>query len=114
MDEYGHILYQPGAVARIILNRPQYRNAQGRRMIEELDDAFARAKDDRDVRVIIMSGAGDSFSAGHDLGTPEELEDPRSWMGPTDRLDRYVRERELWVESALRWRNVPKPTIAMV
>lgn len=112
--EYRHIIYQPGAVARIILNRPRYRNAQSTRMIEEMDDAFRTAGSDPDVRVIILSGNGECFCAGHDIGTPEEMEDPRRWMAPPDRLGRYVRQRELYVEATLRWRNVPRPTIAMV
>jgi enoyl-CoA hydratase len=112
--DYKHILYQPGAVARITLNRPRYRNAQSARMIYELDNAFRTAGSDPDVRVIVLSGAGSSFCAGHDLGTPEELDDPRRWMAPPDRLGRYVRQREQYVEATLRWRNCPKPTIAMV
>ncbi|MHB8577789.1 MAG: enoyl-CoA hydratase-related protein [Dehalococcoidia bacterium] len=112
--EYRHILYQPGAVARIILNRPRYRNAQSARMNEELDDAFRNAGRDPEIRVIILSGAGTSFCAGHDIGTAEELEDPNRWMAPEDRLGRYVRQREQYVEATLRWRNVPKPTIAMI
>ena len=59
-------------VARITFNRPRYRNAQSRRLLEELDDAFATAGTDTDVRVICLFGAGDHFSAGHDLGTPDE------------------------------------------
>jgi enoyl-CoA hydratase len=112
--DFQHILYQPGPVTRIILNRPRYRNAQSARMIYELDDAFRAAGSDPDVRVIVLSGAGKSFCAGHDIGTPEEMEDPRRWMAPSDRLGRYVRQREQYVEATLRWRNVPKPTIAMV
>jgi enoyl-CoA hydratase len=66
-----------GAVARLITNRPQYKNAQSRLMIEELDHAFAVANADDEVRVIILAAAGDTFSSGHDLGTPEQKEDMR-------------------------------------
>jgi enoyl-CoA hydratase len=59
-----------GAVAHLITNRPQYKNAQSRLMIEELDHAFAVANADDEVRVIILAAAGDTFSSGHDLGTP--------------------------------------------
>jgi len=103
--EYRQIIYQPGAVTRIVLNRPRYRNAQSTRLINELDDAFRRAGSDPDVRVIVLSGAGESFSAGHDIGTPEELEDRERWMASPSRLDRYVRQRQLYVEASLRWRN---------
>ena len=61
---YEHIIYEPGAVARIILNRPQVRNAQSQQMIWEMDEAFREAGPDRDVMVVVLSGAGESFSAG--------------------------------------------------
>lgn len=112
---FKHIIYEPGSVARIRLNRPKYRNAQSRLMIEEMDQAFAAAAEDDSVRVIILSGEGDHFSAGHDLGTPEELADREARGGLPDHLGgRYARSWEMFVAATMRWRNVPKPTIAMV
>ncbi len=109
------VLYEVSdQVARIKVNRPRYRNAQSRRLLEALDDAFADAGRDRDVHVIALFGAGEHFSGGHDLGTPEEA---------ADREDRPLQEgvrglfdhsREQFVEKSMRWRNVPKPTIAGV
>ena len=113
--EYEHIRFEPGRVARLILNRPQYRNAQSRRMIEEMDDAFAAAVHDDAVRVIILSGAGGHFSAGHDLGTPEEKADRQSRGRDESEWDiRYERFYRTFLEATLRWRNLEKPTIAMV
>ena len=112
--KYRHIKYLPGRVTRLILNRPKYRNAQSRLMLDEMDDAFARAVADNDVRVIILSGEGDHFSSGHDIGTPEELADQQSRGYPTDGQGMYTRLRELHIEKTLRWRNLRKPTIAMV
>ena len=112
--EYKHIIYQPGKVARIILNRPRYLNAQSRLMREEMDDAFTRAVEDDEVGAIVLSGAGDHFSSGHDLGTPEEMAERQERGFPTDRFGRYKRTRAITLENSLRWRNVPKPTIAMV
>lgn len=112
--EYKHIIYQPGKVARIILNRPRYLNAQSRLMREEMDDAFARAVEDDEVGAIVLSGAGDHFSSGHDLGTPEEMAERQERGFPTDGFGRYKRTRAITLENSLRWRNVPKPTIAMV
>ena len=60
-----------GAVLKIMTNRPEVLNAQSRVLLEELDDAFKRAVDDNQVRVIILAGAGKHFSAGHDLGSPQ-------------------------------------------
>jgi enoyl-CoA hydratase len=105
---------QIGAVLRITANRPHVLNAQSRVMIHELDDAFRRATDDADTRVVIVAGAGAHFSAGHDLGSPEELEDQKAHpIGPgiAENLDRLA---ALYLDTCLRWRDVPKPTIAQV
>ena len=73
---YRHIeVERRGEIEIIRLNRPRYRNAQSRILLEEMTQAFARADLDNDVKVIVLAAAGDHFSAGHDLGTPEELED---------------------------------------
>jgi enoyl-CoA hydratase/carnithine racemase len=70
LSMYETILYEVGErVARITLNRPEARNALSDRMTDELLDAFERAKGDDDVRVIVLTGAGDrAFCAGADLG----------------------------------------------
>jgi len=54
-------------VATITLNRPEARNALSEALIEELLAAFAKAKADDDVRVIVLTGAGNTFCAGADL-----------------------------------------------
>ena len=105
---------QQGRVARLILDRPNYRNAQSRLLIEELDAAFARAADDEDVGAIVLMGAGDHFSAGHDLGTPEELADREARPYPDGLRGKYARNWDMNVDVCLRWRNLPKPTIAAV
>jgi len=66
-----------GAVLKITTNRPEVLNAQSRILLVELDDAFQRAIDDDAVRVIILAGAGRHFSAGHDLGSPQEMADQK-------------------------------------
>jgi enoyl-CoA hydratase len=60
-----------GPVAVVTMNRPRYRNAQNSAMTYALDAAFTRAVNDDEVTVIVLAGAGDHFSAGHDIGTPE-------------------------------------------
>ena len=101
-------------VARITTNRPRYRNAQSRVLLEALDAAFAAATADRDVHVIALFGAGEHFSGGHDLGTPEELEDRERRPLQDGLRGRFDHSREQFVDKCLRWRNVPKPTIAGV
>src|SRR5687768_14784558 len=70
---FKEIIYtvEDGGVGVITLNRPNYRNAQSYRMLDEIDQAFDLARPDEDVRVVLVRGAGGVFSTGHDLGTPE-------------------------------------------
>ncbi len=103
-----------GAVARVMLNRPRYRNAQSRVLLEEMDEAFGHAAEDDDVRVIVLGGVGDHFSAGHDLGTPEESEDAQRRAYSQGMRGLYQRSWDLYIDKTLRWRDLPKPTIAQV
>jgi enoyl-CoA hydratase len=113
--EYQTILYEKdGAVAKVITNRPKYKNAQSRLMIEEMDHAFSAANADDDVRVIILAAAGDTFSSGHDVGTREEREDMRRRPFPKGVRGEYALSRYLFLDTTLRWRNLDKPTIAQV
>jgi enoyl-CoA hydratase len=115
MPDYTQIRYDlDGRVARVTLDRARYRNAQSRLLLEEMDDAFARAAEDRDVGVIVLMGAGDHFSAGHDLGTPEEVADREARPPEEGMRGRYKRSWDSNIDKSLRWRNLPKPTIAAV
>ncbi len=112
-----------GAIAYVQMNRPRYRNAQNSAMTYALDDAFVRAVDDNAVKVIVLEGAGDHFSAGHDIGTPERDVDqsfPRrasmQWdhVGREGADARLARESEVYLGMCRRWRDIPKPMIAKV
>jgi enoyl-CoA hydratase len=103
-----------GAVLRITANRPEVLNAQSRVMILELDEAFRAASEDDAIRVIVVAGAGAHFSAGHDLGSPDELEDQKAHPVGPGLPENLKRLSELYLETCLRWREVPKPTIAQV
>jgi enoyl-CoA hydratase len=102
-----------GPIGVITLNRPQYRNAQGYRMLDEIDQAFAIARADEDVRVVIVHGAGGVFSTGHDLGTPEGMA-YRQALGAKPGVQTYDQFKRYNLDLLLSWRNFPKPTIAMV
>src|SRR5271168_2142552 len=109
------VLYEKhDRIAKVILNRPRYKNAQSRRLLEEMDAAFNEANADDDVRVIILAGAGDNFCSGHDLGTPEEKEDQACRPFPKGVRGEYARSREMFLDNTLRWRDLDKPTIAQV
>lgn len=112
---YRHIRYETdGPIGRVILNRPEYRNAQSRVLLEEMDDAFAGAVADDTVKVIVLMAEGDHFSAGHDLGTPDEKADQEQRPMEKGVRGRYRRSRDLYIDFTLRWRDLPKPTIAVV
>jgi len=83
-------------------------------MREEMDEAFAAAAKDDAVGCIILSGNGAHFSSGHDVGTKEEMEEQERRQILKDRYHRYNYVRASCMENSLRWRNIPKPTIAMV
>lgn len=113
---------QPAAhIARIVMNRPEKRNAQGLVMTYELDRAFRKACHDPEIRVIILAGAGDHFNAGHDLSGSEGLmpkgdQSVGLWgeFGGPGWEGQYSREKETYFDLIERWRNAPKPTIAEV
>ncbi|KOS55247.1 enoyl-CoA hydratase [Rhodococcus rhodochrous] len=126
---YEYVLYESlsdGKVVRITLNRPEAHNAQNRQMLVDLDNAFRAAEADDDVRVIILAGAGPSFSAGHDLGSPVVVEefDPGPRQHPTVRVDggtrrgvveqRTLQEWHYYFQNTRRWRDLRKITIAQV
>ena len=54
-------------IARIVMNRPEARNAQNLQMTYDLNAAFDQAVQDDAVKVIILAGRGPHFSSGHDL-----------------------------------------------
>jgi enoyl-CoA hydratase len=112
-----------GAAALITLNRPRYRNAQNSAMTYALDAAFERAVNDDEVRVVVLAGAGDHFCAGHDIGTPDRDVDVSFerkavlWWDHVNKTGadaRYAREMEVYLGMCRRWREIPKPSIAMV
>ncbi|NDV13789.1 enoyl-CoA hydratase [Crenobacter caeni] len=110
-------------VAWITLNRPGFNNAQNSQMTYALDDAFGRAASDDAVRAIVLAGAGRHFSAGHDIGTPgrdvnRSFERRASlWWDHSNKPGGeflYAREQEVYLGMCRRWRDIPKPTVAMV
>ncbi len=103
-----------GPVAIVTLARPRYRNAQSWRLLDELDEALECAQADREVSVIIVRGEGDHFSSGHDLGTPEQIADVKARGIPRVGIAEYEAFRRYNLDLTLKWRNLPKPTIAMV
>ena len=124
MSDFESIMYETPAehIARIVLNRPENRNAQDTKLLYELNAAFDRAAQDDAIKVIILAANGPHFSSGHDLREPNvyekmsEFETVGTWCGFTcaGAERQMAREKEIYVGFCERWRNIPKPTLAAV
>jgi enoyl-CoA hydratase len=104
-----------GRIARIVLNRPERLNAITGQLTSDLRTAVAAANDDRDVRVIVLSGEGRAFCAGYDLdwGTKGEDAVQRAAGGQWDPVRDYLgMSRNVRAFMSL-WES-PKPVIAQV
>ncbi len=121
------VIYEMAAprVARIVLNRPERRNAQNTRLLYALNAAFDRAAGDNDVHVIILAANGPHFSSGHDLdeiGSGDAHKNIQAektvgtWcgFGCAGAEAQMAYEKEAYAGLSERWRNLPKPTIAQV
>ena len=98
-----------GPISRIILNRPDKKNAQNREMLDELDLAFNQEIDDPKTKVLILSGSGSDFSSGHDISPAEwKTSSQISWE------ERYLECKHYYLDKMIQWRNIPKPLIAQV
>jgi enoyl-CoA hydratase len=85
MSERRFISYEElddASIVRIMLNRPERRNAQNRGLLVELGEAMLQAEADDRVRAVILGGVGPAFSSGHDLGSPESREEMTPGPGP--------------------------------
>lgn len=118
---YETIRYEnPSAgVARVVMSRPEARNAQNKKMTYELNQAFDRAAFDDAVKVIVLAADGPHFSAGHDLRdtTPVSEFPPIGNWGGYDlpgAEGHMAKEEEIYFGVCWRWRNIPKPMVAQV
>ena len=93
-------------VLRITMNRPQVHNAFNAEMIRELTAAFATAEKNPDIRVVGLTGAGESFCAGADL----------NWMKEIIRYsyEQNLRESRELAELLHQIYTLAKPTIARI
>lgn len=95
-----------GKALRITMNRPQVHNAFNSEMIGELAAAFDEARQDADVRLVILTGAGESFCAGADLNWMREI------IGYS--YEQNLRESRELAELMHSIYALPKPTIARI
>jgi len=127
-QDYRFITYEEldeGRIARIMLNRPDARNAQNRGLLVELNEAFLRAEADDEVRVVILGGLGPMFSSGHDLGSAVSRAEytPGPDQHPSYRVNGGTRkgaeslmlqEWHHFFANTRRWRDLRKITVAQV
>jgi enoyl-CoA hydratase len=117
--------HDDGRIRRVLLNRPETRNAQNRGLLVELDQALREAEEDDTVRVIILGGVGPIFSSGHDLGSAVSVAEGADGPGqhPSYAINggtragaehRMLQEWHYFFQNTLRWRNLRKITIAQV
>ncbi|HVQ53311.1 MAG TPA: enoyl-CoA hydratase-related protein [Mycobacterium sp.] len=88
------------SVRTLTLNRPDRKNAINPQLWMELADALRAAARDRDLRALVITGAGGAFCSGADISTPEDVH-------PKDKLRRLT-------EVALALHELTVPTIAKV
>ena len=111
------VLYEvKNQVAIITLNRPEVHNAQNSQLLADLDACWTKAAKDNDVKVILLKANGKNFSAGHDLSVPEAEKDVFSNFDYENQgiTGQYLWEQSHYFEYSRRWRNNPKPSIAVV
>lgn len=110
---YGHVLYEvDGGIATLTLNEPAHLNPMTKGIMSDTIAALSSAHFDRNVRVVIVTGAGRAFSSGGDLnqlgpsadgatGEPPTAYERRSWLRRTQRMVLALRECEKPVIAAV-------------
>ena len=98
------LLTAAGPVATVTLNRPEQRNPLSATMLRDLAAAFRWCRDEQEVRVVVLTGAGRVFCAGADL---------TSFDGEMSGLERY-RSRDLFVELFVLMAELGKPIVGRI
>lgn len=105
--EYVTVEFEEG-IAWVTLNRPKQRNAINPGIVWEMNAIMDALEEDERCKVMVVTGAGESFSAGMDL---------KEYFRATDKVPPIQRERLFRANAAWQWRRMmyyPKPTISMV
>jgi len=106
--KYKYILYnKKDQIAKIVFNNPERRNAMAAQMLSELYDCLLDAQADKDIRVLILTGAGDkAFSSGQEFSLPFD--------GAGTVVGQYNYLRNVCYESHRLMERMEKPIIAAV
>jgi 2-(1,2-epoxy-1,2-dihydrophenyl)acetyl-CoA isomerase len=104
---------ESGGIQWVTFNRPEKLNALSMQMFADLEDMFRKARKDRSIRCIVLTGAGRGFCAGADFSGTQSLPEQSPKLGPTDleggRLN-FRRESEAYIAM----RRVEVPIIASI
>jgi naphthoate synthase len=110
--DYSDILYELSGdgIAKITINRPEVRNAFRPQTLFQLSEAFDRARDDPDVGVIILTGAGDqAFCSGGD----QRIRGDDGYIGDDTVAKKGIGRLNV-LDLQIQIRRTPKPIVAMV
>lgn len=109
--DFNQILYaKDNHVATITLNRPEKLNAYSEVMVHEIRAALADARDDEQIRAVILTGAGRGFCSGGDIS--RDFQYPSRYRG--HRMEAMLEMRENMHQLVTFLRRFDKPTIAAV
>ena len=103
MSVYQHIAVEHGPVARVTLSRPEVRNAMSEVTLRELADALLLLAQDKDLRAVVVTGAGKDFCAGADV----------NWMRAGGRMSPQEGEADarLFADMLKAVENCPVPVV---
>jgi len=110
-EKFADIIYEVSeGIAKITINRPEVRNAFRPETLNELQEAFALARDDESVGVVILTGAGnEAFCSGGDINVRGD----DGYLG-SDALGKKGIGRLNVLDLQIQIRRLPKPVVAMV
>ena len=115
MPDYKHIILEKDPnehIARLTINRPERRNALSDDATAEMGQAVDDVAADDDIRVLILTGAGQAFCAGGDLNALKGGSDPGMWV--SENTDDIRRSFGLAQRMILGLQRMEKPVIAMI
>lgn len=99
-------------VLTLTMNRPEARNALSGEMLDALADQLTRAEVAKDVRCVVLTGAGKGFCAGGDV---KAMNDQDADAHPGNAPDEYIhRQRLIQRATAGKLFQMPKPTLAVI
>src|SRR5208283_5848450 len=109
--DFATLLFERGdRIARVTLNRPDRLNALNLQLVEDLRAAAAAIEADRDIRAVVLTGAGRAFSSGADLMRDDFFETAKG--SPGEKIGASLRDRFNPMVKA--WHEIAVPVVVAV